>query len=96
MKLRIYRTLWGVLEETDGEKACYHFHQCHNIMSIIIAITKTNTINIITNTMVIIIITSVAAGDIDHDRYQTRRAAKCHILYTGQIFQTTFYLMQSA
>ena len=25
MKLRIYRTLWGVLEETDGEKVCYHF-----------------------------------------------------------------------
>ena len=91
MKLRIYRTLWGVLEETDGEKACYHFHQCHNIMITIIAITKTSTINIITNTMVIII-----TGDIDHDGYQTRRAAKCHILYTGQIFQTTFYLMKSA
>ena len=25
MKLRIYRTLWGVLEETDGEKVCHHF-----------------------------------------------------------------------
>ena len=57
MKLRIYRTLWGVLEETDGEKACYHFHHCHIIIIIIIAI------NIIINTMVILITTRMAAGD---------------------------------
>ena len=91
MKLRIYRTLWGVLEETDGEKACYHFHHCHIIIIIIIAITKTNTINIITNTMVIMITTRVAASDIDHDQYQPHRIVKCHILNTEQIFQTTFF-----